>query len=564
MEEMPADEDRNPDAAAAAVEAVGDVAYAWDLESDALDWSGSIDAVAFEAMPDTGRAFARRIFPEDLVHRQHVLAAHLAGRGAFACEYRLSARGGALRWIEERGRAVSEFGQPRRLCGVLRPVADRKARESRLQRLANYDELTGHFNRTRLREAVDRAIADSQRSEVPAVFLCVGVDNMTAVNASFGRDAGNAVLIEIGRRLDQCVRVTDVVGRLGGDRFGVLVVQCAAEDARVTGERILMAVRSSPVETPGGPIAVTVSVGGASCRDHGTTSQQVISRAEAALVEAKGADRDCYAHYRLSAAQHEERQKSEAIGRTVQRALAQDRLFFAYQPVVSAKTGAVNYYECLVRMREPDGRAVSAEEFVAAVEQAGLIRLIDRHALDTAVLELGEDPGVRLGCNISGLTAADRPWLRTLMSQLRKRPDFASRLVVEITETAALYDVEEAIHFVNALRECGCSVALDDFGAGHTSLRHLQNLAVDTVKIDRSFIRNLASSPENRVFLRHLLGLAKGFGLATVAEGVENAEDAAILRAEGVGYLQGYHIGRPSFERPWLGASEPVSLCVAG
>jgi diguanylate cyclase (GGDEF)-like protein len=557
---MSADQDYSADRAAAAVEAVGDVAYAWDLESDELDWSGPVDAVGFEAVPKTGRAFASHIVPEDLAHRQNVLAAHLQGTGGFVCEYRLRDRNGALRWIEERGKAVPEPGQPRRMSGVLRTVGDRKARESRLLQLANYDELTGHFNRTRLREAVDRAIADSRRSEVQAVFLCVGVDNMATVNASHGWEAGNAVLVEIGRRLDLCVRVTDIVGRLGGDRFGVVVALCTAEDARVTGERILMAVRSSPVETEHGPIPVTVSVGGASCRDHGTTSQQVITRAEVALAEAKAAERDCYAHYRLSAVQHEERRRSERIGREVQRALAHDRLFFAFQPVVCAATGEVDYFECLLRMRDAAGRAVPAEEFVAAVERAGLIRLVDRHALDQAIAELEGDPEVRLGCNVSGLTAADRPWLRALMSQLRKRPEFASRLVVEITETAALYDIEGAVHFVNALRECGCRVALDDFGAGHTSLRHLQNLAVDTVKIDRSFIRNLASSPENRVFLRHLLGLAKGFGLATVAEGVENAEDAEILRAEGVGYLQGYHIGRPSLERAWLGkAATPPS-----
>src|SRR6202035_4922819 len=128
-----------------------------------------------------------------------------------------------------------------------------------------------------------------------------------------------------------------------------------------------------------------------------------------------------------------------------------------------------------------------------------------------------------LGFNISGLTAADRPWLRALISQIRTRPDIAARLVVEITETAALYDIEESARFVSALRHAGCRVALDDFGAGHTSLRHLQSLAVDTVKIDGSVDRNLSESPESQVFLRHLLGLAKGFGFDTVAEGVSSA-----------------------------------------
>ena len=160
--------------------------------------------------------------------------------------------------------------------------------------------------------------------------------------------------------------------------------------------------------------------------------------------------------------------------------------------------------------------------------------------------DLAADPEVRLGLNISGMTACDRPWLRSLISLLRHRRDIARRLVVEITETAALGDIAQSVRFVDTLRSVGCRVALDDFGAGHTSLRHLQILPVDIVKIDGSLVRNLRSRSQSRIFLRHLLGLINGFGLTTVAEGVENAEDAALLRAEGIGYLQGYHFGRPA------------------
>src|SRR2546423_740569 len=156
------------------------------------------------------------------------------------------------------------------------------------------------------------------------------------------------------------------------------------------------------------------------------------------------------------------------------------------------------------------------------------------------------------GSNTCACPAAARSGLRAATWHLPSRPEIASRVVVEITETAALYDIEESARFVCALRETGCRVALDDFGAGHTSLRHLQTLAVDTVKIDGSFVRNLGGSPDNQVFLRHLLGLAKSFGFHTVAEGVETATEAAILRREGIGYMQGYYYGRPSLERLWL------------
>ena len=194
---------------------------------------------------------------------------------------------------------------------------------------------------------------------------------------------------------------------------------------------------------------------------------------------------------------------------------------------------------------------IPAGDFVRDVEQLGYIRLIDRHILDKVIAEALAHPGITLGFNVSALTAADRPWLRALTAQLRAHPELAGRLIVEITETAALYDIEESARFVAALRRAGCRIALDDFGAGHTSLQHLQNLAVDTVKIDRSFIRNIATSPESHIFLRHLLGLAKSFGFTTVAEGVETAEEAEILRREGVDYFQGYYFGAATGEPPW-------------
>jgi diguanylate cyclase (GGDEF)-like protein/PAS domain S-box-containing protein len=539
----------------AALEAAGDVAYSWELDDDRLDWSGRLDATVLDLAAEsaTGRSFANRIHPDDLVHRQLALAGHFDGEGPFDCEYRLRDAEGGFVWVNERGRARRNgAGRPQVMLGVIRAIGDRKAQQTRLERLANYDELTGHFNKSRLREAVDQIIAASQRTKSPAAFLSVGIDNMTMINDMFGYEAADTVLIEIGRRLDSCLRVSDLIGRLGGDRFGIVLSHCPEENIAAAAEKILASVSATPVPTARGPIYATASIGSASFPDLGLTSYDAITRAESALAEAKRAGRDCHSHYRVTGEQRERQRRSLSISDEVQAALREERILFAFQPVVVAATEEVDHYECLLRMRMPDGAIVAASDFVPIIEQLGFIRLIDRFVLDKVVEELDAHPKVRLGLNISGLTAADRPWLRSLVSKLRNRPDIASRLIVEITETAALYDIEESARFVSALRHAGCSVALDDFGAGHTSLRHLQSLAVDTVKIDGSFIRNLATSPENQVFLRHLLGLAKGFGFATVAECVTTAEDAAILKDEGVGLLQGHHFGRPSLDRPWL------------
>jgi len=175
-----------------------------------------------------------------------------------------------------------------------------------------------------------------------------------------------------------------------------------------------------------------------------------------------------------------------SVAAAVEAALRQDRLLFAFQPVVCAATGKVDYFECLLRMRDEEGGIVSGGEFISFVEELGWIGLIDRYVLEKTVQALAADPEVRLGFNISGMTAGDRPWLRSLTSLLRHRRDIARRLVVEITETAALGDIAESARFVDTLRHAGCRVALDDFGAGHTSLRHLQVLPVDIVKIDGS------------------------------------------------------------------------------
>ncbi|MBV8889860.1 MAG: EAL domain-containing protein [Alphaproteobacteria bacterium] len=548
-------EEKTSSRLAAALEAAGDVGCLWQLDDDRIEWSGRFPELGIEPWIElaTGRAFASRIHPDDLVQRQLMLAAHFDGEPSFDCEYRLRDAEGGFVWVQERGRVERDAaGRPCRMLGVIRPIGDRKAHETRLERLANYDELTGHFNKTRLREAVDQIIATNQRSNSPAAFLSIGIDNMTMINDVFGYEAADTVLIEIGRRLDDCLRVSDLIGRLGGDRFGIVLSHCPADHVGAAAEKILSVVSGTPVITERGPVYATVSIGGSAFPDQGTTSFDVITRAEAALAEAKRAGRDCYVHYRMTEEQRQRQRRSLSIGERVQAALRDERVLFAFQPVVCATTGVVDYYECLLRMREEDGRIAAAGEFVPIVEQLGFIRLVDRYVLDKAVQELTEHPEVRLGLNISGLTAADRPWLRSLISQLRNKPEIACRLVVEITETAALYDIEESARFVGTLRQAGCRVALDDFGAGHTSLRHLQSLAVDTVKIDGSFIRNITANPDSQIFLRHLLGLAKGFGFSTVAECVEVAEEAAILRREGIGYLQGYYFGRPTIERPWL------------
>jgi diguanylate cyclase (GGDEF)-like protein len=553
---MIAQERDEPQRLQAALTAAGDVAYEWDLVSDAITWHGTVGAmlgIADASIIATGRALAGRLNPDDLLLRQQRLNAHWTRDMAFDCEYRVRTENGAFAWVHDRGTAVFDGeGRPVRMHGVWRLITTRKAHELKLEQAANYDELTGHFNKKRLREALDHIVSSSLRSGSAGAYLAIGIDKLAAINKTVGPEAADAAIVAIGQRLDRSLRVSDVIGRVGGDRFGIVLANCPEEHVSIAADKILAAVSQVPVMTAQGPVYITVSIGSATFPEQAKTSYEVMTRAETALAEAKRAGRDCFVAYRLSEDQRHEHRLGMALGERVQRALRESRLVFAYQPVVDADTNAVDYYECLLRMIDENGNTVVAGDFMPIIEQLGFIRHIDRYVLEKAVAEVAEHPGIRLGFNISGLTATDYAWLRAVTAILRGKPEIASRLVIEITETAALHDIEESARFVGALRDLGCRIALDDFGAGFTSLRHLQTLAVDTVKIDGSFIRDLGQNYDNQVFLRHLVGLAHGLGLATVAECVETGREAAILRREGVGYLQGYFIGKPALERPWV------------
>lgn len=537
----------------AAIFAAGDIVYEWDVASDTIVWHGEVSNLFDRAdgdAPRTGEGLSTRIHPEDLPQRQKMLSEHIASGLSYDCEYRLRGPDGAFHWVHDRGALdVARGGAALRLVGTLRLVTDRKENEARLEFLANYDELTGHANKLRLRQILESALVESARHEAPGAFLVVGLDQLAMINSAFGHEAGDAVLVAVGERLGACLRGGDVIGRVGGDRFGAVLHRCSQREALALAERAVREIGRQPAETPAGPVRVTVSAGAVVFPQQTTASFDAMAKAEGALRQAKKQGRNCAGLYEVTEAQRRLHRVSLDIGAEVEEALKQGRLTFAYQPIVDAGTGSPAWHECLLRMRRPDGEIVSAGRFVPVLEQLGLMRALDRFVLDKAVEELRADAQARLAINVSGLTAGDRSWLRALTAKLRGREDLARRLVVEITETAALQDIEDSARFARAVRELGCRVALDDFGAGFTTFRHLKALTVDVVKIDGSFVRDIAAEPQNRLFVRNLLELARSLDLETVAECVETAEAAEILEAEGAHLLQGYYFSRPVLER---------------
>ncbi len=538
-----------------ALTAIGDAVYEWDLQSDALTWfPGAEEALGIDVaqVARSGAAFGRLVHADDVNQRRQRLSRLDVGGNTVETRYRIALPNGTGRWVHDRARI--EFGEddrPIRLTGVIRVSGIRAGRPRIAEDAPNYDALTGLYTRSRLREALDHALEFSRRYDLHGAYLVVGLDNLTILNQALGHDIADTILMAVADRIEVCTRASDVVGRIGGDQFGVLLNNVPEAETDAAAEKILSTMREKPIVTADGPVYVTASIGAVPFPGAASTALDIMRRAEVALQSAKQAGRDCAVTYALSEEQIAYHRDCVVVAERVQRALGEPRMQFAYQPIVDAVTREPILHECLLRLVEADGEVVPAARFMPVVEDLGMIRSVDRAVLERGVDVLSRYRESRIAINVSGLTTTDRSWMRSTIALLHGRPDIAERMVVEITETAGLEDLEACCHFVATLRDLGCRVALDDFGAGYTSFRHLKSLAVNIVKIDGSFVRNIVGNPDNLVFVRTLIDLARTFNLETVAECVETQSEAELLTNEGVRYLQGYAFGYPDMTAPW-------------
>ena len=539
-----------------AVEAAGDIVYSWDLEADSVSWSGRremLGSIIGENATTAGREYLRHIVPEDLISRRRALNAQRLTGEPFDCEYRLADPSGATIWVNERGSSsVADDGRPVRVTGTIRIVTDRKNDEARLKYEVRHDKLTGLYNRLRLTEALDDILAFNQRYDRSGAYYVVGIDHLSLINNAFGHEAGDAVLVELSQRFDSRPPIGDAIGRIGGDCFGIVVADINGTEIDDLGERILEEMRRAPVETPSGQVFVTASVGCSIFSGESDSAHDIMAKADVALREAKLGGRNGYLRYKSTDAMREGQKESVAIAEKVLTALKDDRLILAHQPIVDATTAEISHYECLLRMINEEGEIVNAGAFIPVIEEMGLVRQIDQRVMEIAVKTLRENPDIHFAVNVSAVTAGDPVWRERLVDMIRQEDGVAERIMIEITETMALRDVEDSARFVDSVRALGCKVALDDFGAGNTSFRNLRALPVDVVKIDGCFVRDIADHPDNQLFLRSLVDLARGFGLKTVAECVETEADVKILKANGVDYMQGWYYGRPEVGRPWM------------
>lgn len=424
---------------------------------------------------------------------------------------------------------------------INRAMADLAQQASQLKTLAFQDPLTGLSNRQLFNDRLAHALAGPCGTAVDVLLL--DLDDFKEVNDVHGHHAGDQMLIEVGRRLRACVRPSDVVARLGGDEFVVLLV--GSLDADAAAQRIIESLKV-PVWLDGTMLRPSLSLGLASIGEDAGDASELLRRADIAMYAAKSAGKNRYLRFRPE-------MMTELLERThleagLRAAVDNGELAVHYQPIVSSSLGTVVKVEALVRW-ERDGRLVPPQQFIPAAERSGLIVEIGTEVLLRGCTELGpwlsEDPTRSLAINVSGVQLQQGNFPELLFATAGSCGVDPHQLVIEVTESVFFEDECQVRRQLVQLRSAGVRVALDDFGTGYSSLGRLQDLPVDTLKIDQSFVAMIRTGTERLPILNSMIDMAHGLGLNVTAEGVETREQAEYLMARGCNLLQGYLFSRP-------------------
>ena len=540
--------------ASAILASIGDVAYEWRLDTDALTWSANAAAVLGVSDIATGKNYAQHIEAQDGQNRiEAVQQANVRDTGdgvPYQLQYALK-RGDEKIWLEDTGRWFAGLdGKPLRAHGVVRVIEARHSRDRDLVQRANFDPLTGELNRASLTEVLGATFEEAVKFRGSCGFLLVAIDHLGRLNESYGFDTTEEIIAQVAKRIRARLRGKDHFGRFSGNKFGVVLTSCTPDELTIAAERLLAGVRDETLTTSSGSVAVTVTIGGVTAPRHARTLPEILSRAQDALQTARKKRHGSFVAYRPNVERDAQRRETVRASDEIVAALNERRIVLGFEPVVEAQSRKVTFYECLMRVNRNDGTACHANEIIPVAERLGLVRMLDYRVLELAVAELASAPTLTASVNVSPASAIDPDWWAGLGALLRANA-VGGRLIIEITETAAIQDVDDMRGFVTRVKDLGCRIAIDDFGAGHTSFRNLRKLGVDIIKIDGAFVQNIMKSSDDRAFVHTMIDLSRRLGLKTVAEWVQDEAAAQLLAGMHCDYLQGALIGLATPERPW-------------
>lgn len=476
----------------------------------------------------------------DLIHRQGSVSNF---------ESQVCKKNGEIIWISENARAVcDDDGSVICFEGTVEDVTERKVYQARIEQQANYDTLTGLANRSLLNERLQEAIGSAAKNGTRLAVVFVDLDRFKFINDSLGHHVGDELLRAIAARLKANMREGDTVARLGGDEF-VLLINGEREPDSVAGvlERMLEDI-SQPWSSPQGDFTFTCSMGVALYPDDGDTAETLLKHADSAMYRAKETGRNNIQFF--TAQLNEAITERLELENNLRRALERRQFELNYQPRIDLRTGAVVGVEALIRWRLGDDQTVAPSRFIPVAEEIGLIAPIGKWVLETACAQnkawqqAGLPPLV-VSVNVSARQFRQDDLVQTIAQVLDDTKLAPCYLEIELTESAVMDDAEQFVAMLNELNDLGVQIAIDDFGTGYSSLSYLKRFPVDRLKVDRSFVQDIATDVDDATIVRTIIALGHNLGLKVVAEGVETEQQLAFLRENGCDELQGYLFGEP-------------------
>jgi diguanylate cyclase (GGDEF)-like protein/PAS domain S-box-containing protein len=430
----------------------------------------------------------------------------------------------------------------------LQDISERKELAGRLEELVDHDFLTGLFNRRHFEQELARELERASRYGSPGAVFLIDVDNFKTVNDTFGHTVGDDLLKGIAGSLKHRMRHSDTLARVGGDEFAVLLPQTRADQAMAVAADIVKALDKQTAVLANQSLHITASLGVASF--DGLSHLEVMEHADVAMYGAKQAGRNRVVVYKPLSRERDRAASPCNDADRMRLALEEDQFVLYCQPILNLETNAVSQYELLLRLQDVEGRQpLTPNSFLYIAERFGLIPAIDLWVVRKAIALIAayKRAGQRLALNVnlSGKSMGDATLAGLIENALVEEGIDPACLVFEITEMAAIANLQKARSFADRMHRCGCGLALDDFGAGLASFYYLKNFPFDYIKIDGEFVRRLSINPVDLLVIQAIVGIAQGMGKKTVAEFVADASSVCLLRDCGVDYAQGYHIGLP-------------------
>ncbi len=424
----------------------------------------------------------------------------------------------------------------------------RKQAEERIQYLAYYDGLTGLPNRTLFSQRLNHALAQAQRYKKALAVLFIDLDRFKNINDTLGHEAGDSLLQEMAKRLADCLRESDTVARLGGDEFVVLLEEVADPKYAANVARKIIAAALNPFLLKGGEYHITASIGISTYPDDGEDEQTLMKHADIAMYLAKDHGKNNYQFYSAQINAHSFERL--ALESSLRHALERNEFLLHYQPKIDMKTGDFTGMEALIRWQHPDLGMVSPALFIPLAEETGLIVPIGRWVLKTACAqnkawqEQGL-PRLRISVNLSARQFTEENLVQDVARVLEETGLEPELLELEITESMVMYNPDQAVKLLSELKAMGLYVAIDDFGIGYSSLSQLKRFPIDTIKVDRSFIKDLMENRDDAAITEAIIAMGKSLNLNVIAEGVETSEQVNFLRDHQCDEMQGYYFSKP-------------------